>query len=203
MHSCIKLYSTELGLPFQSDPLVRGSLNIRTICRLVVYLLHIVLVRFRGRFSPVHLVWFGSRLSCSCFIVRACSCHHVWRRKDGLIVDLLIMIFIVRMLTMFWFIAQALFIHVQNKWFIFLSNGFLAKPSCLMYYALVFRCRRRCLWGGVPGGGFWATLSPWVATRWRHLDVRRFLEMRHILLGLHFCVLGCISHCWPLILLWT
>ena len=30
--------TVELGLPSQSDPLVMGSLNLRTICRLVVYL---------------------------------------------------------------------------------------------------------------------------------------------------------------------
>ena len=38
MHTWISWNTAELGLPSQSDPLVRGSLNLRAICRLVVYL---------------------------------------------------------------------------------------------------------------------------------------------------------------------
>ena len=68
MHTWISWNTTELGLPFQSDPLVRGSLNIRAICRLVVYLY----------------------TSLFCF---ACSCHYVWRRKDELNVDSWIVLF--------------------------------------------------------------------------------------------------------------
>ena len=63
--------TTEHGLPSQSDPLVRGSLNIRTICRLVVYLYTFLLVPVpRPVYFPSHLVWLGLLLARSFLLAR-------------------------------------------------------------------------------------------------------------------------------------
>ena len=93
VHSWIPLNTTELGLPSQSDPLVRGSLNIRAICRLAVYLYTSLFCPVpRPVFRPpcVARAFVSFRLSCFVF---AYSCHHVWRRKDELNVDPWIMLF--------------------------------------------------------------------------------------------------------------
>ena len=64
-------------------------------------------------------------------------------------------------------------------------------------FVLVFRCRHRCHWGRAPGGGFWATPSPWVATWRRPLDVRWGPELRNIWIGICFVILGCMAFVGP------
>ena len=57
----------------------------------------------------------------------------------------------------------------------------------------MFRCRSRCPWGGAPGGGFWATPCPRVATLRRPLDVGWGLEHDTWMGIVFFVVLGCMA----------
>ena len=150
---------------------VRRSLNMWTICRLVLYsITHRACSGFMAGL-PVYLVWRGILFCVSCF---------------GVVLTLVILYARERMSSMWviysWYYkyscsicylkrisAPYLFKFSKNDFFfvMFLSafNGFnhvskLISCQTVVFYPciLVLRCRRRCLLGGVPGGGCWATL---------------------------------------------
>ena len=72
-----------------------------TICILVMYYNTHCACSGSAAGLPVYLVWCGIVFCMPCFACCAYSCHHVGRRKDVLIMDLLIMIFSILMLVLF------------------------------------------------------------------------------------------------------
>jgi len=95
---CIRdfIKTTELGLPYQSDPLFRGSLNIWTICRLVVQgctSLFCPVPRPENPSTscgPVSVLLYTLYIYTSVLFCLLLSLY-IWRRKDELFVDYWIM----------------------------------------------------------------------------------------------------------------
>ena len=191
---CIRdfIKTTELGLPYQSDPLFRGSLNIWTICRLVVQgctSLFCPVPRPENRPSIVvrSLYWYIQYIYIFLFC-SACSSHYIyeggrmsslWIIESWVICSVSARSVLYEKSYMFWF---PYFLFILTKSLLLLVYYWSKLITCQTVVSdmslLVIRSRYRRLWGGAPGGGSRATSRPRVETRRCPIDVGWGFELR-------------------------
>ena len=186
--------------------IVWGSLNTWTICKLVVYYIYTSCFVPVTWPVPVYLLWYGILFCYVLFCLLFSSCMiEEWWAQCGLSIQDIISIpasFTYLKCILVLYLVSNLVNRFNKFSFTFTVlcsclNWFLAKLSCLILVVLVLRCSRRCLWGGLSGGGCWATHSSLVATKRRHLDVGQDPEMRDFWLGLFILIL--LGMYWPLL----
>ncbi len=140
MHSWILINTTELRLPFQSDPLVRGSLSIRTVCRLVVYFIHILFCPVT-RPVPSHLVWLGllfclALLLLFCLLLSSCMTEKGWAQCGLTNHDI------------FWYSCKFCFSYcsstVLNSWLSFMLKLVLLRISLWIFVFSISTLFKHC-----------------------------------------------------------
>ena len=177
---------------------IRGSLNMWTIRRLVVYFIHIVLIPAPRPASPSTLCSVESCFVCRTLrVVLTLVIMYDGERMSSLWIDRSWYFVYIHAKFVLYIVHELLFLEkciLDMCCFRFIKlinivlsdfvetcpclNWLFAKPLCLILVVLVLRYTWCCLWGGASGGGCWATPSPWVATRWRSLNVGWGHELR-------------------------